>query len=85
MRCDSGRRAALRSVRAQLQPVPGSEGEPGPDMLRLILMRSVIVWRVQVEPVRTRLVGGEGPRVGYRQGADGARLGLVPVRLTARQ
>ena len=31
MRCDSGRRAALRSVRAQLQPVPGSEGEPGPD------------------------------------------------------
>ena len=54
-------------------------------MLRLILMRSVIVWRVQVEPVRTRLVGGEGPRVGYRQGADGARLGLVPVRLTARQ
>jgi len=44
-------------------------------------MRSVIVWRVQVEPVRTRLVGGEGPRVGYRQGADGARLGLGPVRL----
>jgi len=52
-----------------------------PTVLRLILMRSVIVWRVQVEPVRTRLVGGEGPRVGYRQGADGARLGLGPVRL----
>lgn len=48
-------------------------------------MRSVIVWRVQVEPVRTRLVGGEGPRVGYRQGVDRARLGLGPVRLTARQ
>ncbi len=54
-------------------------------VLRLTLMRSVIVWRVQVKPVCMRLVGGEGPRVGYRQGVDRARLGLGPVRLTARQ